>query len=568
MKNKIIILLASLFVGVMLFSACEKDILDKTPLDSYSDASVFGSVSLSQAYVNALYQVFPNWNYDWWSGDRNKSYALSCITDEAYNQYNLIGSTNWNTGAVTADNNYGYDTWNYHWGYVQRANYFLSKAAGVPLTSPAEVTLMDQTKGEVFYIRAYSYYIMAIEYGGLPLISKPFELNSDFNVARSGFKETVDFIVADLDKAASLLPVTRPGSELGRLTQGAALALKSRILLHLASPQWNASNDMALWQKASDAALSVINSPAGYTLSTNYADIYTQRTNPEIIYQHFLYGGGSWGAPGGSFVIYETFNAPSGFHGWAGYTPTQNLVDAYNMTNGKLITDPASGYNPQNPYKDRDSRLFATVLYDSVAFISPDFCKWRYSTNGRTTNITQFWEGGYDSAGGAGGGGETKTGYTFKKYFDTSFNYDKGDPEPPRTWIVSRLGEIYLNYAEAQFNLGHADVAATYMNKLRKRAGITTDLAASDVTMARIQNERQVELAYEGFRFFDVRRWKIADVVENMPLMGMKIVKNPDNSKTYTPKVVITRKFVPAMYLFPIPKNELDRVKIQQNPGY
>ncbi len=565
MKNNINKILACLFLGASLFTACEKDVLDKVPLDSYSDASVFNSVSLSQAYVNGLYQVLPNWKYDWWTNDRNKSYALSCISDEAYNQYNLIGSTNWNTGSVTADNNGGYDTWNYHWGYVQRANYFLSKAGSVPLVSPADSMSMNTTLGEVYYLKAYSYFILAIEYGGLPLISKPFDLDSKFDVTRSSFAATVDFIVADLDKAASLLPPTRPSGELGRMSQGAALALKSRILLHLASPQWNPSNDKSLWQKASDAALAVINSPANYKLSPKYDDIYTQRNNQEIISQHLLFGGGSWG-PGGSFVMYETYNAPSGFHGWAAYTPSQNLVDAYNMTNGTLITDLTSGYDPQNPYKNRDSRLFATVLYDSVAFLKPEFCKWRYS--GGATNYTQFWEGGYDSQTGAGGGGETKTGYTFKKYFDTTFNFDAGESEPGRTWIISRLGEIYLNYAEAEFNLGHADVAATYLNLIRSRAGITTPLIASEITLARIQNERQVELAYEGFRFFDVRRWKIADITENKPLMGMRIVKNPDNSKTYTPIVVQERKFVPAMYLFPIPKNELDRVAIEQNPGY
>jgi len=566
MKKLKNILAVSLFIGILVISSCQKNVLDKVPLDSYTEASVFSSVSLSQAYVNGLYQVLPNWNYDWWSGDRNKSYSFSCISDESYNQYNLIGSTNWNTGSVTPDNNYGYDTWQYHWGYVQRANYFLDKAGSVPLSTMADSAAMHIAIGETYYLKAYSYFIMAIEYGGLPLISKPFELGSKFDVARSSFAATVDFIVADLDKAASLLPVNRAGGELGRMTQGAALALKSRILLHLASPQWNTANDVSLWQKASDAALAVINSPANYSLSPKYVDLYYKRDNPEIISQHLLYGGGSWGSPGGSFVINETFNAPSGFHGWASYTPSQNLVDAYNMNNGKLITDPSSGYNPQDPYKNRDSRLFATILYDSVAFLKPEFVKWRYA--GGATNYTQFWEGGYDSQTGAGGGGETKTGYTFKKYFDTTFNYDAGESQPGRTWIVSRLGEIYLNYAEAQFNLGHADVAATYLTKLRSRAGITNPLSASDITLARIQNERQVELAYEGFRFFDVRRWKIADVTENKPLMGMRIVKNADNSKTYTPKIVQVRKFVPAMYLFPIPKNELDRVSIQQNPNY
>ena len=565
MKKENILKLAGLLMlcGLMV-NSCQKNVLDKTPLDSYNDANVWSSIPLAQAYASKLYSALPNFKYDFWSNDRNRSYAFSAVSDEGYNQYNLLGSTNWNTGAVAPNNNGNMDSWAPMFNFIQIANNFFANIDKVPSTGPADVTAIEKMKGETYYLRAWCYSFLAMEYGGLPLMSKPFNVNSDFNVPRSDFAGTVAFIIADLDKAASLLPLSFTGADLGRVTKGSALALKSKILLHAASPQWNTSGNMVLWQAASDASKAVIDLNI-YSLSPKYADIFrNDLINPEIITQHLTYGGTEWGG-GGSQIYPERYQSPSGFQGWAAYTPSQNLVDAYNTIDGKLITDPTSNYNPQKPYEKRDPRLFATVLYDGVPYLDPAFCKARYDAG--ATNVTEFWQGGFDSPTGAGGGGETKTGYAFKKYMDTTYDWVSGKPSPGKSWIVSRLGEIYLNYAEAQFKLGKPDVAATYINMLRVRAGITTQLATSDITLQRIQNERQVELAFEGFRFFDVRRWKIADVTENIPIKGIIITKT-GNLKSYSYPIVQERIFKPAMYLFPIPQDEINRSTIEQNPGY
>ncbi len=558
MKNRILLKLAGLFiVCILLVTSCQKNILDKSPLNAYSDANVWSNVALAEAYASRVYYALPSFKYDFYSNDRNKSYAFSGICDEAYNQYNFLSSGNWNTATVNPSNVGAMESWGPLYGFIQTANYFMANVGRVPSTGPSDDAIIKRTIGEVYYLRAWCYFFLASEYGGLPLISKPFDVNSNFVVPRSDFPSTVAFISAQLDTAASLLPLTYTSADLGRVTKGSALALKSRLLLIAASPQWNTSNDMGLWQAASDAAKAVIDLNL-YTLSSSYADIFrNDMTNPEIITMHLTYGGTEWGG-GGSTIYPERYQSPAGFQGWAAYTPSQNLVDAYNTTDGKMITDPSSIYNPQNPYANRDSRLTATILYDGSPYLNPNFLP-----SGRTDNTAQFWKGGLDY----GSGGETKTAYTFKKYIDTTYNWIQGAPSPGKVWIISRLGEIYLNYAEAQFNLGHPDIAANYMNMLRLRAGITVPLAASDINPQRIQNERQVELAFEGFRFFDVRRWKIADVTEKKPIMGVAITKT-GNVKSYTYDTVQARSFVPAQYLFPIPQAEIQRSSLTQNPGY
>lgn len=564
-KDNFLRIVALLMVCSFMVNSCQKNVLDKAPLDSYNDANVWSSIPLSQAYASRLYNALPSFKYDWWNSDRFGSYGLSAISDEGYNQYNLLNSNDWNTGAVTATTNDGkMDSWSPMFSFIQIANLFFANIDKVPSTGPSDEAAIAKMKGETYYLRAYCYTNLAMKYGGLPLISKAFDVNSNFDVPRSDFPATVAFIVADLDRAASLLPTSFTGADLGRVTKGSSLALKSRILLHAASPYWNTSNNVSLWQAASDAAKAVIDLNV-YSLSAKYADIFrNDLNNPEIITQHLTYGGTEWGG-GGSIVYPERYQSPGGFQGWAAYTPSQNLVDAYNTIDGKMITDPASIYNPQNPYANRDSRLFATILYDGVPYLAPQFSKSRYDAG--ATNVVEFWQGGFDSPTGAGGSGETKTGYTFKKYVDTTYDWQAGKPSPGKVWVESRLGEIYLNYAEAEFNLGRPAIAAIYINKLRSRAGITTPLAASDITLQRIQNERQVELAFEGFRFFDVRRWKIAEITENAPLMGVVITKT-GNTKFYQFKTVQQRSFKQSMYLFPIPQNEILRSSLQQNPLY
>jgi len=235
------------------------------------------------------------------------------------------------------------------------------------------------------------------------------------------------------------------------------------------------------------------------------------------------------------------------------------------MKNGKAITDPTSGYNPQDPYTNRDPRLAATVLYNGHPY--------------RGRNVETFTPGGLDSKDGGGPWNTTLTGYYILKYMNEGLNpndpnnlYQDQTQDQPFKYI--RYAEILLNYAEAQNEAVGPDASVyTALNQIRSRAGmpnITTGLSQSDMRLA-IQNERQIELSFEDHRFYDVRRWKIANVTENVPAYGIKPTKNADGTITYTKFIALgNRKFDDKNYWMPIPKSEIlaSGGKLQQNPGY
>jgi starch-binding outer membrane protein, SusD/RagB family len=237
---------------------------------------------------------------------------------------------------------------------------------------------------------------------------------------------------------------------------------------------------------------------------------------------------------------------------WAGFSPTQNLVDSYEMKNGKPISDPTSGYNPQDPYKDRDARLDQTVTRNG----SP----WKGV-------IVQTFKGGNANASGT-----NPTNYGLKKFLDESLvtsaqTYQGQD----NNWIFLRFGEVLLNYAEAQNEAVGPD-ASVYdaINQVRARAGqpnLATGLSQKDMR-EKIKNERRVELVYEEHRFWDVRRWKEGMTYFNAPVYKMEIIKN-GNTTEYTKKLYEQRTFKEYQNVFPIPQFEMDKnKKLQQNQGY
>jgi hypothetical protein len=556
MKNMIFILISIFLISMMTIS-CSKDILNKDPLDSYIDASVWNDLKLTEAFANNLYNVLPSCMHDW-NTSANRSWALSTSSDEGYAKFNDYNAFILNSGSLTPDNASNFDIWKPTYSTIQNCNIFLSKIDKVP----GDETLRNRLKGEVIFLRAYSYFKLISDYGGVPLITEPFGLNSNFKVDRSTYEKCVDFITSELDKAAELLPLNQNSANYGRATKAAALAIKSRILLYAASPQWNPTNDLAKWQKASDAAKAVIDLKAFSLYNGKYEDIFTTN-NSELIFTRLSNKQYQWSA----FIGVEMFLSPSGFHGWGSFAPSQNLVDAFGTADGKDITDPSSGYNAQDPYKNRDPRFNADIVYDGRPFGKPEFCQDRYSVG--SSNKAEFFEGGLDSPQGWDSWNNSVTRYTYRKYCDTTYNHNV-DLQTNKFWIISRLAEIQLNYAESQFYLGNSTTSIEYLNLLRTRAGIKpplSNLAGKDLEN-KIRNERQVELCLEGHRYYDVRRWKIADVTENKPLMGVVITKNANGTKTYTYKKVQDRAFKPQHYLLPIPTTEINRTDLIQNPGY
>jgi starch-binding outer membrane protein, SusD/RagB family len=383
------------------------------------------------------------------------------------------------------------------------------------------------------------------------------QLGEDFSdpalFTRASLQEGINYVVQQLNEAAQVLPRDNSKNwEKGRATKGAALALKSRLLLYAASPLYNAGT----WQAAADAAKAVMDLNK-YSLNPDYANLFIaeEGNSNEIIFARF-YNLNS------RHTALEIANGPNGYDAWGGNTPLQNLVDAYEMNTGKPIEAPDSGYDPQNPYANRDPRFYATILYNGAQY--------------RGRSVETFTAGGKDSKDGPSSWNTSQTGYYLRKFMDdTNPIQNPWNVAGRQPWIYFRYAEILLNYAEAQNEAVGPD-ATVYeaINAIRSRPGINMPALPAGLSQAemreRIRRERQVELAFEEHRFYDVRRWKIAEVTENAPAYGMAITKTGDTF-TYTRKVALEgRRFEKQHYWLPIPRAEIQASgnKLQQNQDY
>lgn len=542
-KSKISITIVAL-CGML---SCNKDVLNTPPLNAISDITVWNDPNLIEDFINEKYQILPHF-YLFTSLPSYGGYAAA--SDECFAKFNYESVNRITSGALTPDN-LSLDSWTADYNYIRDLNLFFSKIDA----APGEEAVKTRLKGEATFIRAFCYFELAVKYGGVPLITKVYNAtDKDFTEKRASFEDVVKFVATELDSAATLLPLTYPDSkDLGRITKGAAMALKSRLLLYAASEFWNPGNaDPTKWQKAADAAKAVIDLNT-YTLyqGENYHDLFLTADNPEVIL-----AGRQNEVTGNS--LQNVLLAPNGYHGWSSYTPTQHIVDQFEMDNGKLITDPASGYNPQQPYVKRDPRFYANIIFNGVQFL------------GRPA---EYFQGGKDSPQGPiENWNASLTGYNWRKYLDESYDFNTQAVNSKTAFQIFRLSEIYLNYSEAMNMLGKDAEARNYVNLIRSRTGVNMPpLTESGVALRdRIRHEREVELCLEGLRFFDVRRWKIAETTDNMPAKGVKILKNADGTFTYNYDYIVQPRVfkAPQHYLFPIPKYELDKVTLDQNTGY
>jgi hypothetical protein len=479
--------------------------------------------------------------------NRYNGAMLAAGSDEAVNS-NLNSSVNiFNNGTWsslrTLDDNYAIN-----YNGIRQVNVFLAnshRANIVPLTD------IPRLRGEAFFLRAFFHFELWKRYGGIIIADHVFTTTDNLDLPRNTSQETLNQIIKDCDSASTTLPlsVTQYGAgDKGRATKAAALALKSRALLYAASPLNNPSGDITLWQKAAAVSRELIDTKA-HSLLASYVNIFNFTTaayNSEVIF--------ATAATLRNDI--ETNNAPISYNGALGLTnPTQELVDAYGMKNGLPITDPASGYNPADPYKDRDPRFALSVIYDGALF------------KGTAVSTAVDGKDGIGKSVNA-----TKTGYYMRKFLSESASWNQTtNATVRRPWVIFRYGETLLNYAEAQNEAVGPD-ASVYdaINQVRKRAGIANvpEGLSKDQMRQRIRNERRVELAFEEHRFFDVRRWKTGETDLGKAVTGMRIA-NTGTINSYERFTVETRIFNERMYRYPIPQAEINNApKLQQNPGY
>src|SRR5699024_8107364 len=352
MLNKIffsIVLVSTIFI-----SSCDDSFLGGKPLDQVSDSDIWQDISMTQTFVDNIYGNMRTGHED------NMSFSVSA--DEAY-QWEDVGAQIIQRGDVTPSDLGQLDwSWEHYYEIIAGCNRFTAKVTTDVRENLAaqDQEQLNRMTGEIKTLRAFAYHRLSSLFGGVPLIITSFSLNDDFKVERSSYEEVVDFIVSELDEASNILPVSYSDSERGRITKGAALAIKSRVLLYAASSLHNPNGDVTKWQVASDAAKDVINLDQ-YSLYPDYGELFTEEGNfnNESIWE-LVINNESWQ----QFAL-ERNLFPNGSGGWAVTVPTQNQVDAYETKNGLLPKDDPS-YNPQNPWVNRDPRFYDTILYNGA----------------------------------------------------------------------------------------------------------------------------------------------------------------------------------------------------------
>jgi starch-binding outer membrane protein, SusD/RagB family len=562
MLRKIFFLLT---VSALFLAGCSKDFLDKKPLSSFSEKDVFTDYSLLDAYVLGTYRGMGH-PFGGDGSDFSEGY-----TDNGYFQHS-DGLRQYSHGETTRDNGETVTRswWTTAYANIRRVNIFFEKTGN----SPIDAGKLKIATGEMRFLRAFFYAKLLKFYGGVPIITASFPLGQDdYGVSRNTADEVANFVVAQCDSAINELP-SFSQVQRGRISKEAAMALKGRTLLYSASPLWNPTNDLAKWTKARDANKAVMDASTISLLSApnKYHDIFNGRNNEEVILARYFtptnaHGGGEWGS---NLWLY-----PNGFNGWGTVTPTQNLVDAYELTNGKLPSDPTSGYNPQNPYVNRDPRFAESILFNGASFFDP---------NNKVTRPMEFYRDKNDPTNSGLAGRESrsssiepwnasKTGYNFRKYTDEgkpAFG-DGGANESISPYIYFRKAEFYLNYAECQIALGQELEARNAINAVRSRVGMPPVTESGAALLARYRNERRVELVLEDLRFDDLRRWKIGPATVGIPAMGVDVYKNGSVMEyNYNYTTDAARTWNDKMYLLPIPYSEIQKSnnKLTQNPGY
>ncbi len=515
----------NIFFGVVFcvlmawLSSCEDmmgDFLEKAPGVDVTEDTIFSSRTQAETFLVSIYQygIHSYLPYGQVGGIANREWGLLAgATDEAETCAGWYFTQKWNNATISPDNTDDI-RWNERWIAIRKISVFLDRIDDVPDIDPV---YLKQLKAEVKFIRALNYFEMFKRYGGVPIIDHHIQLTDELKIPRSTLEKVVNFIVKDCDEAAADLPSTYPANLRGRATKGAALALKARTLLYAASPQFNTANpyldfgtnnnlicygnyDVNRWQMAADAAKAVIDwAPgAGVYLITdkgetkNYKYVWEKYDNAEIILAEKSLGYvGKWSTP------WSSISPPSiypGNQGQSGITPTLNFVKMYEKADGTpQIWDPDGGSNLQAKMEELDPRFHQTIAYN--------MSRWNHEFP-----EVQIYQGGRDANTCYGG-------FWLHKHYPEAIDNPTNWQYIPNSTLFG-LNEAYLNYAEA-LNEAQGPVAAAYeaVNTIRRRSGMP-DLPvglSKGQFRERVRNERAIELAFEDHRFWDIRRWMIAE---------------------------------------------------------
>jgi hypothetical protein len=511
-----------------LLQSCRKDILETIPDDRISSEVFWKTEADARFAVNSVYS----------SLDAVNLFVLDGVTD--------IGHTNTVFTAEYAIENGSYDAshsrvqaeWQSGYRGIFLANYVLENIDKIKSTN---ATLINQFKSEARALRAYHYIKLVGLYGDVPLITSNVTPTDGQKVKRAKAADVWTFIDKELTEAATNLSTTYAAADKGRVTKGAALALKARANLYAGN-----------YQGAADAAKAVMDLNV-YGLISEYGKLFTyanENSKEVVLDKQFLAGTSTHNA----FSFMGPYSQKAS---GSNYVPTKALVDLYTMKNGKSISDPTSGFDPLKPYDNRDPRLKYTMYVDGDALPSGIVYKPIPGQNGADeVGKTQY---------------NTSTGFNLKKYASAE---DFATPGASGlNFILVRYAEVLLTYTEAKIELNQIDASVyTAINSVRTRTDVGLPALTTGMTQAQlreaVRQERTVELAFEGHRLFDIRRWKTAAQVMPGKVYGITYYSGVNPVTVEVPSV--TKTFdATKHYLWPVPQKEkLLNPDLGQNPGW
>ena len=576
-------------------SSCS-DYLDKEYDASLSEKKVFNNQNLTREFLANIYTNLPD-GLAPLSDDQFTGASRDCMTDNAVTCWGLHYYTKIGSDGYTAGDHPLLGFWNTDLYGIRKCNMFLKNAkasvVGNTVKDGDDNRLYDRYCAEARLLRAIFHFDLICWFGAAPVIAEDesgepiiFDLSdpSAMNMSRTPAAEALEWVADQCDQIKNQLPFrySDEASNWGRVNGAAAYALKARALLYRASKLNNPDGNTAYWANAAQAAADFItqNNKQSYPYrlyntgnpENDYYECFT--TNP--VYNNEIILARSVWNTNQVKKVFLPVGFTGSFSGNGRTNPTQNLVDAYEMSNGKRIDENGSTYDAANPYKDRDPRLAQTIFYQGMMWGRAD----KEERRAIDVRYNSDADKGVDYTSAMGG---TYTGYYLKKYVN---NISCKEPATyPHAWMIFRYGEILLNAAEAYNEAEGPAKAYSYINEIRARAGMPAyaDMSQSELR-ERIRNERRIELAFEDHRFFDVRRWKLYDNVTStgetgkprynqlLNLYGVKVTGSAD-TPSYTfglAETVNSRTFVnPKSYYFPIPANEVKRApNLGQNPGW
>ena len=556
-----------LFIAAAFLAVSCEDFLERAPGDNMTKEELFSKIETAERYLQNAYAFLPDFQYN--TEDLTGRYKLGGATDEIGFQQASgypaspfdINLGSWNPTQMPMARN-----WSDYYGCIRRCNMFIENYDMIPedMSAGGASNRKERLLGEAYGLRGYFYFLLFKQWGGVPIINTvldPGNIESLKGIKRSTAEQTVNQILSDMDETMLHLPDKHDDANFGRFTSVIATVVKSQVKLYWASKYWNRDNDLARWEDAAEACREALNKAekAGYILAPTYTEMF----NKAAISSEFI-----WTKNSEHYECYwwDFYSMPLGYGAYNVDGPLQEIVDDFEMkATGKVpvtgynedntqIVDPTSHYDPLHPWEGRDDRFYSSILYNGAML------------QGRPIDISANGKDNINI------GSIIRTNYFTRKYLDENHNLVTNASWTYRRFAIMRTSELYLNYAEALIEIGggsNLSRAKELINTIRRRAKCAVEIPdglTQEEMRTKVRQERRMELVFENQRFWDVRRWMIAEKVDNKTVHRVEV--DADGKITYP--VFQKRVFDPSRhYLFPIPQTEIDKNRdLEQNPGW